>query len=304
MSSFLGVETCKIADLKVDSIAVLGALNATPYEIGKKSHSEDAPSAVRSISRKFANWQNHYDFDTGTELLAANALDVRDVGDIVGDPNCPSGNRDSISAAVRSILDLRTIPIILGGDDSVPIPALQGFEDHGPVWIVQIDAHIDWRQERFGEPLGWSSTMRRASEMAWVEGIIQLGARGVGSALRSDLEDATRWGAEVVTARQIYQHGIPAALAALPQDARVFIALDCDAFDPSVFPAVMAQVPGGLNYWHMVEILEVISSRARIAGCSIVEFAPQKDIGNVSAIMVARILSCMIAAIDRSRSTN
>ncbi|MEM9355500.1 MAG: arginase family protein, partial [Pseudomonadota bacterium] len=134
MSSFLEVETCKIADLAVDNIAIIGALNATPYEIGKKSHSEDAPAAVRSISQKFASWHSHYDFDTETELLASNASRVRDVGDLMGDPDNPAVNRAKIGAAVRNILNLGATPVILGGDDSVPIPVLQGFEDHGPVW--------------------------------------------------------------------------------------------------------------------------------------------------------------------------
>lgn len=303
MSSFLGVRVCNVSDLVSDDIAILGALNATPYETGKKSHSHDAPDVIRSISQKFSNWHSHYDFDTESELLAASGSGVRDVGDLTGDPNTPALNRDNIRASVRDILNSAATPIIIGGDDSVPIPVLQGFERHGPIWIVQIDAHIDWRQERFGEPLGWSSTMRRASEMGWIEGIVQVGARGVGSALRSDVDDARRWGAEIVTARQLFEHGVSAALSALPQGARVFVALDCDAFDPSIFPAVLAQVPGGLNYWQMIEILEVLSERTNIAGCSIVEFAPQRDVGNVSAIMVARILSCMITAISRSRST-
>ena len=61
-----------------------------------------------------------------------------------------AGNRGRIEAKTREILALPAVPILLGGDDSVPIPFLAGFADHGPVWVLQIDAHIDWRDELHG----------------------------------------------------------------------------------------------------------------------------------------------------------
>jgi len=71
------------------------------------------------------------------------------------------------------------VPMILGGDDSVPIPCLQAYEGLGPITVLRLDAHIDWRDEVQGERMGLSSNMRRASEMPWVENIIQVDARGV-----------------------------------------------------------------------------------------------------------------------------
>ncbi len=72
---------------------------------------------------------------------------------------------------------------------------LEAFGARGKTYtILQIDAHIDWRDEVGGERLGLSSTMRRASEMQHVERIIQLGCRGIGSAREADLQDALDWG--------------------------------------------------------------------------------------------------------------
>ena len=65
----------------------------------------------------------------------------------------------------KSVLAAGAVPMVLGGDDSIPIPVLQAYADRGPVTVVQIDAHIDWRDEVKGERWGLSSTMRRASEM-------------------------------------------------------------------------------------------------------------------------------------------
>jgi arginase family enzyme len=86
----------------------------------------------------------------------------------------------------RQVLDRGAVPFLLGGDDSLPIPMLEAFGAHRGkrLTILQIDAHIDWRDEVGGERLGLSSTMRRASEMGHVERIIQVGQRGIGSARR------------------------------------------------------------------------------------------------------------------------
>ena len=297
MSTFLDLPRSTLADVGPSDIAILGAPNATPYEAGKPSHAQDGPAAIRAASTKFANWLDHYDFDTGEILLDQNRKTLRDIGDLDTDPQRPDHNRELICAMIGDVLVRGATPIVLGGDDAVPIPVFQAYAEHGPIWIMQIDAHIDWRQERFGEPLGWSSTMRRAAEMDWVDGIVQVGARGVGSASRGDVEDARAWGAKLVTARQVFADGTAPALESVPAGARVVISLDLDGLDPSIMPGVMAQVPGGLTYWHVVDILQGLSARQTIVGCTVVELAPQRDIANVSALTAARIVCNMVAAI-------
>ena len=74
---------------------------------------------------------------------------------------------------------------MFGGDDSTPIPFITGFAGSPPIAILQIDAHIDWRDTIRGERYGYSSTMRRASEQSHVWRIVQAGMRGLGSARRS-----------------------------------------------------------------------------------------------------------------------
>jgi agmatinase len=207
-----------------------------------------------------------------------------------------------IEASVRQVLQAGATPVVLGGDDSVPIPVLAAYEQHGPIWIVQVDAHIDWRDERAGERMGWSSPMRRASEMPWVAGIVQVGARGVGSARPEDLRAARQWGAEIVTARHVHKEGIGDAISRLPVGVRSFVTLDCDALEPSCMPAVAAPVPGGLGYWQVVELLEGIASRSRIVGFDIVEFAPHRDVGNISALTSVRLVAHAINAIAASRA--
>ncbi len=160
------------------AIGILGAPHATPYRRGESSHSAAAPQALREALTGYARNRDHYDFDLGD----LPPTDVEDCGDVPGDPSDAEGNRNRITDAVRTLLDRRAVPVVLGGDDSVVIPVFRAFEGHGPLMVVQIDAHLDWRDEVHGERYGYSSPMRRASEMPWIRRMIQVGLRGVGSA--------------------------------------------------------------------------------------------------------------------------
>lgn len=300
METFLGLPKVSLQEVPAGAVILIGAPEATPYVAGQASHAGGAPWALRAASERYANWHAHLDFDTGETLIAPGSVFL-DAGDIDGDPKTPEDNRAAIEAAVSTVLAAGATPLVIGGDDSVPIPVLAAYRDHGPIWVVQIDAHIDWRDERFGERLGWSSPMRRASEMDWVQGIIQLGARGVGSATPAEVDEARSWGATILTARDIHRAGVADALALIPAGARVFITLDCDGLDPSVMPAVAARVPGGLSYWHVIDVFDGLAAANQIVGCDIVELAPDRDVDGIGALTGVRLVATAAAAMARSR---
>jgi agmatinase len=187
-------------------------------------------------------------------------------------------------------LHAKAAPIVIGGDDSVPIPVFQAFEDRGPFTILQIDAHVDWRDEINGERYGLSSTMRRASEMSWIEGIIQVGMRSSGSARKSDVEDALDWGAKIITAHQVHREGVQPVLDLISAEDNVLVTFDCDALDSSIMPAVMSPTPGGLIYWDVVEMLQGVTAKAKFNGFNLVEFMPERDINGTAALTAARII--------------
>ena len=149
--------------------------------------------------------------------------------------------------------------------------------------------------------------MRRASEMGWVENIIQVGARGIGSARPKDRADAIEWGVEFFPMRDVVKQGIEPAIEALPRDANLYIALDIDVMDPAVVPAVIGPAPGGFSYWQMLEILEAAAARAHIVGFNLVELMPSADIGGRGALVAARIVAmvmglCARQATERRRT--
>jgi agmatinase len=274
-------------------IGILGAPHATPYRSGQPSHSAAAPQTLREALTGYACNRDHYDFDLG----ALPPTDVEDCGDVPGDSSDAEGNRRRITAAVRALLENRVVPVVLGGDDSVPIPMFRAFEGRGPLTVLQIDAHLDWRDEVDGERYGYSSPMRRASEMPWIRHMIQVGLRGVGSARASEVADAHAWGVEIVTAEEVHRSGVARALALVPEGVPCLVTVDCDGLDPSIMPAVKAPAPGGLTYWHVVDLIRGAARKAPIAGFDLVEFMPERDSHGLAARTAARIVCNAIAAV-------
>ena len=280
-------------------VAVIGVPHATPYMPGRSSHAAEAPGSVRSALGWYGADTTRWDFDTGGPLLGGARM--VDLGDVPGDLFDGAGNRARIAAAVGGVLAAGAVPLVLGGDDSVPIPVLEAYDGWDGLTVVQVDAHIDWRDEVDGVTHGFSSTMRRASEMAHVRRIVQIGARGPGSARAEEVEAARRWGAVLHTAREVHARGVGPALEAVPAGSDVFLAIDVDGIDPAVVPGVILPAFGGLGYQQVLDVILGVAARARIVGIDFVEYVPAKDPSGTGAKAIARLASVAVAAIMQGR---
>ncbi|MGJ4855822.1 agmatinase [Labrys sp. La1] len=298
MPTFLDFPARLAGDRK-PRMVIFGAGHGSTYPVKDSAPYALAPDAIRAASQEDAGLVEHWDFDLGGPLFDGEPASCVDVGDIETVMRDNAANRDRIEAKTREILAAGAIPLLLGGDDSIPIPFLAGFADHGPIWILQIDAHIDWRDELHGERHGYSSPMRRASEMGHVAGIVQVGMRGVGSARLAEIEAARSYGSHLVTAREIHIQGIEAALRHIPAGAQVVVTLDCDGLDPGILPGVAARTPGGLSYTQVIDLIAGLGKRARIAGFDLVELYPPADESGLSALTAARLLVNVIGTIAR-----
>ena len=284
-AGFLGAPIEPDLDKLNADIAILGVPHGWPYpRPGPTTGCADAPAAVRRRSQRLARFVDHWDFDFDAPLRVRRIIDA---GDVPGDPLDGAGNAERTREAVSAILDRGAVPICLGGDDSVPIPILRAYEGRRPITVLQVDAHLDFRDEVEGVREGYSSPMRRASEMAHVARIVQIGLRGVGSARASDVADARAAGNLLVTARELRERGVAWLLGQLPADASVFVSFDCDGLDPSVVPAVSAPAPGGLSYAEAADLLAGVGRR--LAGATFTEYVPARDVNDISALVVARL---------------
>ena len=101
------------------------------------------------------------------------------------------------------------------------IPCINAFEGQEPVHLVQIDAHLDFVDERHGVRYGHGNPMRRAAEKPWVTGLSQIGIRNVSSTARDGYEDARAMGSDIVSVRQFRKMGVEAMLAAFPKGCAI-----------------------------------------------------------------------------------
>lgn len=301
-STFLGLEACTNLDTIDASSAFIGAPCATPYgSVG--AYAQNGPDSLRkAISSLTANIDRH-NFDLGGPTFPAGTKRAVDCGDLPWSDTDFAKNRDTIRAGVASVVRAGVVPILIGGDDSVPIPMIDAMGDTGKSYsILQIDAHIDWRESHMGESMGLSSTMRRASEMAHINKIIQVGARGIGSGHSSDYEDAVAWGAKFYTGPDIHRSGLQPAIDEIDNGADVILCIDIDSMDPSIAPNTIGRAPGGLSYYQVLELVSAVAARGTIAAVDVVEIMPEVDIDGIGGLTVSRLVAATMGLIARQQA--
>jgi len=278
--------------------AVLGIPHGVPYAMQNVGASVSAaPRFIRERSARFGRMLAHHDFDLGGPLASDGSLPIVDCGDVESDPYDVRGAAARATAAVRAILIAGATPIVLGGDDSITALAIAAFAAHGPLHILQIDAHIDFRDEVNGIRDGYSSPMRRAAEMPWVRRIVHCGARGVGSAQPQDVRDTLARGNVIITARDVRRLGVDRVLQEFPPGERYYIAFDCDGVDPAVMPGTSAPLPGGLDYNETSDLFTGLARRGTVAGISIAEHYPSLDLNGITALAIVRLLVQLVGTV-------
>jgi agmatinase len=201
---------------------------------------------------------------------------------------------------VRKILKAGAMPIVLGGDHAIPIPVLRAFEGRGPITLVHVDQHLDWRDEVNGVRNGLSSPIRRASEMEHIGEIFQIGLRATGSARAEEFEAAKAYGAHLISAFELHDIGMDAVLDRIPDGGRYYITIDMDGMDPSIAPAVAAPMPGGVTYLQARKLVHGLVNKGRVVGMDIVEITPRYDLNQITCITAGRLIVNLIGAAVRA----
>jgi agmatinase len=273
------------------TFAMLGAPYGVPYGPALlHGDASNAPGKIRERSHRYGRQTGHYDFDLQGTLFGDSGASVVDCGNVPGSLDV-ARNASNVTLAVSALLARNAIPLVLGGDDSIPPLVVRAFESGGPLNVLQFDAHLDFRDEVNGERHGYSSPMRRIREMPFVKRIVQVGARGSGSARASDVEDARQAGNVLIPAEAVNDEGIGVVTQHLVDDAPWFVTFDVDGLDPSVAPGVIAPLPGGLSFHQARGILKHLCTKTRFAGIDFVEYQPALDVRDMTALTIVRLLT-------------
>lgn len=280
-------------------VAVLGA----PFDAGTqwRAGARFGPRGVRDASTLFSfGHAGAYDHEDDVTYLAdTRIVDLGDA-DIVHTDTVQS--HANIAKGVRAIRTAGALPVVIGGDHSINIPCIDAFEGHAPFHILQIDAHLDFVDERHGVRNGHGNPMRRASEKPWVSGLTQVGIRNVSSTARDGYEDARSRGSDILSVRQARKLGAAKLADRLPAKAPVYITIDIDAFCPSIAPGTGTPSHGGFLYYEVLELLQQVAHRHEIIGIDLVEVAPDYDPSGSTSILAAQLLMNLLGFVFHARA--
>ena len=280
--------------------AVLGA----PFDFGTqfRAGARFGPRGIREASTLFSfGHAGAYDHEDDLTYLAAGEVRIVDIGDadIVHTDTVKS--HANIETGVRAILAAGATPVVLGGDHSVNIPCINAFSDEKPFHLVQIDAHLDFVDERHGVKYGHGNPMRRAAEKSYVTGLSQIGIRNVSSTAKDGYDDARKMGSDIQSVRQFRAMGVSGILDRIPAGQRYYVTIDIDGFDPSIAPGTGTPSHGGFLYYEVLEFLDGLTKRGKVIGVDLVEVAPDYDQSGSTTTLAAQVLLNFIGRIHHNR---
>ncbi|REC55034.1 agmatinase [Rhodosalinus sediminis] len=279
--------------------AILGA----PFDGGTQFRpgARFGPRAVREASTLFSfGHAGAYDHEDDVTYLPP-AVRIVDAGDADIVHTDTEASHANIETGVRALLDAGALPVVIGGDHSVTIPAIRAFAGRAPVHVLQIDAHLDFVDERHGVRHGHGNPMRRAAEQPHVSGLTQVGIRNVSSTAREGYAAARAMGSDILSVRQARALGPAGVAARVPAGARVYLTIDIDGFCPSIAPGTGTPSHGGFHYYEVLEMLQIVAREHEIAGIDLVEVAPDHDAGQVTSILAAQLLLNVLGFIFHAR---
>jgi agmatinase len=136
--------------------------------------------------------------------------------------------------------------------------------------------------------------------MRWIDKIVQIGLRGIGSARAPEVEDARAYGADLISAYEMHAIGMDAVLDRIPDGGPYYLTVDADGIDPTIMPAVLAQTPGGLDWLQTWKLIHGLVRKGRVVGMDLVEIAPSYDVGAITKIHAERLICNFIGACVRA----
>jgi agmatinase len=299
IASFAKYPICTNLDELDADVAIIGV----PYDMGTQFRpgTRFGARGIRDASTLYSfGLKGSYDPERDDMYLNPpwRIVDCGDVDMVHGDlDQC----FERIEAAVRKIIAKGAMPVVLGGDHSITIPVARALDTLGPIFVIQIDAHLDWADHRSGQRYGHGSPMRRIAEMDHSTGMAQLGIRGIGSSIKEDFDAARAYGSLILSPREIRRIGIDEVLKMIPDAARYFVTIDIDGLDPSISHGTGTPSPGGFFYDEVNELLEGIAKKGDIAAFDLVEVSPPYDPSAVTSQTAARLVLDFMGFILKER---
>lgn len=276
INTFIGCE----ASYKEADIVIFGAPfdGTTSFRPGTRF----APSVMRIES---------YGLETFSPYLNLDLEDysVYDGGDLDFPFGNPQKVMDQIYDYTKTVLNDGKIPFMIGGEHLVSYPTIKAAaEQYDDLVVLHFDAHADLRDDYMGEKLSHASVIRRAWDILGDDRIYQF-------CIRSGEREEFQWCKEHTTMERFTFKTLKEVCEKI-KGKRVYLTIDLDVLDPSIFPGTGTIEPGGITFNEMMEIVSIMQD-VNIVGADIVELSPHFDNSGTSTAVACKVLRELLLAI-------
>jgi len=226
-----------------------------------------------------------------SNMFAENGVNCDDVDRIrdIGILQLPAGKvaMDSIRKTISKELNRGQKVVSLGGDHSITFPIIESYsQNYSNLNILHFDAHPDLYDNFENNPYSHASPFARIMENGLVKRLVQVGIRTLNNHQKEQIK---RFGIEVIEMRNFVSS------LSLEFDGPVYVSIDLDALDPAFAPGVSHHEPGGLSTRDLVNVIHQLNGN--VVGGDIVEYNPDRDINNMTAVVAAKLLKEVLGKI-------
>lgn len=292
MPLFWGIRTFFRLPHVPDPSQLDAGLIGVPFDFfqGNRPGSRFMPNAVRDLSSNVRRpWH------IALNVNPFERFRIGDCGDIPINPHDWEESFGHIERGISRLLDAGVLPVAVGGDHSITYPILRAIAGkHGPVGVVQVDAHADCYDSTFRGMRHNTATMfRRGVEEKLIDPVrmVQIGLRG-GIYRQDDYDWPREQGFRMVLAEEVHERGIGPIvqeIQARMAGRKCYLTIDLDGMDPAYAPGVTGPTPGGLSSADVMYLIRGMRG-LDVVGFDIVELQPRFDHDGVTGVLTAYLM--------------
>ncbi|HEY8364683.1 MAG TPA: agmatinase [Haloplasmataceae bacterium] len=214
---------------------------------------------------------------------------IFDAGDLVPTIGNVGAMIDLIHDFTKKILEDKKLPIMIGGEHSLTVGTIRAVAEKYPdMYILHFDAHTDLRDVYYEHKLSHANVLYRAWEILGDNKIYQFG-------IRSGAKEEFEWAKTHVIQNKYNTQGLDEALKTIGNKP-VYITIDLDILDPSVFPGTGTPEPGGITFHELLNA--ILKFRGlNVVGADVMELSPHYDHTGASTAVACKVLRELLIAI-------
>ncbi len=235
------------------------------------------PSAIRSESIGLETYSPYFGLDLTDQKIA-------DIGDLEFPFGNPRKVLDVIKQTTSDILAEQKLPFMLGGEHLVTLGSVEAMAEAYPdLCIIHFDAHADLRQDYLGEPLSHATVLRRCYDLLGDHRIHQFG-------IRSMSKEEDHWAKDHVHMHKFSFAGLEKTVSDLQKQGHpVYLTIDLDVLDPSLFPGTGTPEAGGVSFQALLEAIQLVC-KLPIVGVDVNELSPHYDASGSSTAVSCKVV--------------